>query len=99
MCEHKIHHPRYESTIKIQDVHSERLRVHRLPGDVGPLVKAKHEHPELYNGHQLSRSDFTGLNGVFRIRFAGEAVAQIAAHQFDRPQPDNMTEELREVLP
>lgn len=75
VCEHKIRHLRYESTIKVQDAHSERLRVHRRQGRCGSPCQAKHEHPELYNGHQLSRSDFTALDGVFRIRFAGEAVA------------------------
>ena len=37
--EHKIRHLRYENTLKVQDAHSERLRVHRLPGDADPLVK------------------------------------------------------------
>jgi len=27
VCEHKSRHLRYESTLKVQDVHSERLRV------------------------------------------------------------------------
>ena len=39
MCEHKIRRLRYENTLKVQDAHSERLRVHRLPGDAGPLGK------------------------------------------------------------
>ena len=39
VCEHKIRRLRYENTLKVQDAHSERLRVHRLPGDEGPLVK------------------------------------------------------------
>lgn len=76
VCEHKIRRLRYENTLKVQDAHSEHLRVHRPPPRrCGNPCQAKHEHPELYNGHQLSRSDFTTLDGVFRIRFAGEAVA------------------------
>lgn len=39
VCEHKIRRLRYENTLKVQDAHSEHLRVHRLPGDEGPLVK------------------------------------------------------------
>ena len=39
VCEHKIRRLRYENTLKVQDAHSERLRVHRPPGDAGPLVK------------------------------------------------------------
>ncbi|WP_278857873.1 hypothetical protein [Rothia dentocariosa] len=38
VCEHKIRRLRYENTLKVQDAHSERLRV-SPPGDAGTLVK------------------------------------------------------------
>jgi len=31
VCEHKIRRLRYENTLKVQDAHSEHLRVHRPP--------------------------------------------------------------------
>lgn len=38
VCEHKIRRLRYENTLKVQDAHSERLRVHRPQAMRVPLL-------------------------------------------------------------
>ena len=37
VCEHKIRRLRYENTLKVQDAHSERLKVHRPQAMREPL--------------------------------------------------------------
>ena len=51
-----------------------------------------------YTGYD-TLSDLAGSHRVLCIGFTGDAVTQVAADQLNRPQPEDVPKELREVLP